>query len=98
MIFSRYIVMPELSYNHSANIVKTVATFLSSVATAIASFTIIVTLMAVFGGKRIVNIQDDEAITLLIFVISSLLVSLFILGLSCFVWSLLSKVSTDGFK
>jgi hypothetical protein len=90
--------MPELSYNHSANIVKTVATFLSSVATAIASFTIIVTLMAVFGGKCIVNIQNNEVSTLLFFVISSLLVSLVILFLSCFVLSLLSKVSTNGFN
>lgn len=90
--------MAELSYNHSANIIKTVATFLSTIAAAIASFTAIVTLTAVFGGKRIVNIQDDEVITLLVFVASSLLVSLFILGLSCFVWSLLSKVSNDGFK
>jgi hypothetical protein len=90
--------MAELFYNHSANIVKTVATFLSSVAAAIASFTAIVTLTALFGGKHIVNIQDDEVITLVIFVISSLLVSVFILGLSCFLLSLLSKVSTDGFK
>ena len=88
--------MSKLFPSHFADIVKAVATFLSSIAAAIASFATIVTLTALFGGNHIVNIQNDEGITLLGFVISSLLTSLFILGLSCFILYSFSKVSTNG--
>ena len=96
--FLIFLVMPELSSNPSADIVKTVATFLSSIAAAIASFTVIVTLTALFDGKRILNIQDYEVTSLLIFVASSLFVSALILSLSCFILSLSQKASTNGFN
>jgi hypothetical protein len=87
--------MDEDSYNASADIVKAVATFLSSIATAIASFASIATLVAAVGGRSVVNIQGNEVIISLLFIFSSLLLSLSILGLSCFVLSLLSKIPAN---
>lgn len=84
-----------VSENPSVAIVKTVSRFLSSVATVIASFASIATLVAAVGGKNVVNIQGNEVITSLFFILFSLLLSLVILGLSCFVLSLLSKVSAN---
>lgn len=87
--------MKELSYNPSVNIIKTVSTFLSSIATAIASFTSIATLVATVGGRSVVNIQGNEVIISLVFVALSLLVSLATLGLACLVLSLLPMVVTN---
>jgi hypothetical protein len=87
--------MSDLSNNPSVDIVKTVATFLSSIATAIASFASIATLVAAVGGKNIVNMQGNEVITSLRFVFSALVLSLVFLGLSCFVLSLLSRIPAN---
>jgi membrane-associated PAP2 superfamily phosphatase len=84
--------MSELSYKPAADIVKAVATFLSIIATAIASFASIATLVAAVGGKSVVNMQGNEVTTSLLFVFASLLLSLSVLGLSCLVLSLLSRL------
>jgi hypothetical protein len=84
--------MSELSYDPSPDIVRSVATFLSRVATSIASATLIATLLALFGKESSLDIKVGETVDLVVFAIPSLLLSVFILGLSCFVLSLLSKV------
>jgi hypothetical protein len=90
--------MNEPSYNPSSDIVKAVATFLSSIATSIASFTLIAVVVALVGGKSIVNIQGNDINISLLFAVVSLFVSVLIMGLSCIVLSFLSKVPPNEFK
>ena len=90
--------MTEQYSNPSVAILKTVATYLSSVATAIASFVCIATLVAAVGGESIVNVRGNEVFVSLFFISLALLVSIAILGLSCFVLSLLPMVTSHESK
>jgi hypothetical protein len=88
-------VMDELSQNSAVDILKTVATFLSSIATATASFASIVLLVTAVGGESVVKLQGNVVNNPLAFVVASLVTSLLLLGSSCFVLSLLGMVSND---
>lgn len=88
------VVIPS-SENSSALILKAVSDFLSSVAKTIIAFVVLAVLIAITGGEKVVSIQGHEVFTSLVFVIMSVSVAALFLFFSCFVLSLLPKVSTD---
>ena len=87
--------MTEHSINPSVAILKAVATYFSSVATAIASFVCITIIVAAAGGKNVVNLRGNEVFVSFSFIVLAFLVSIAILGLSCFVLSLLPMVTSN---
>lgn len=84
--------MNETSYDPSVDIIRAMASFLSTIAAAIASFASVATLVGASGGKNVVTLQGNEVMVSLLFLVFSLLASLLMLGLSCTVLSFLKKV------
>lgn len=83
------------NYNYIISIGKTISSFFSSLAIAIASFAIIACLIALIDADGIVVVQGNEVSISLIFILVVIFLSFLFLFLACFILYLLREVSND---
>ena len=87
--------MTKNEYNSTVEVIKLVAGVFASIATAIASFTIIASIVAIVTPKELILIQGNAVQVSIPFVLLSGAISFLFLLQACFVLLLLRGIDND---
>ena len=87
--------MAKNEYDSTVAVIKLVANFFASIATAVASFTAIASLVALVTPKELIIIQGNALQVSIPFVLISGVISFLFLVQACFILLLLRGVDND---